>query len=169
MLAAAVLGLVSCEGGVFAPDELDAPIRTSATEYALETTSIGWEIAIPFSYANRSAGPYLLPNCGGLYEYRLDKWLGDRWAPGYFPVLPLCLSPVIRIEGGTTFVDTLHLFAGFPDGNFSPTFAHRDPQGEYRIVVETLRSYQDRTLPFGPRIPFDDRVSNTFRLVAEDD
>jgi len=100
-----LLGLAACEGRLFAPESGDPPIRTSAHEYVLETTSIGWETEISFLYANRSDGPYYLPNCGGSYFYSLEKRVEDRWVFAWGPVLPLCLSPVIRIDAGTTFAE----------------------------------------------------------------
>ena len=165
---AVLLGLASCEGGLLAPDDADPSIRTSADEYVFETTSIGWEIRIPFRYENRSEGPYFLPNCNGTYEFRLEKWLGDRWAAAFYPVLQACLSPVIRIESGDAFVDTIGVLAAFPGNNFHPKFEIGEPEGEYRIVLETLSSYQTAGGPFGPAIPFDDRVSNSFRLRTDE-
>lgn len=163
-----LLGLAACEGGLFAPESGDPPIRTSADEYVLETTSIGWETEIAFLYANRSDGPYYLPNCSGSYFFSLEKWFDDRWVDAWGPVLPLCLSPVIRIDAGATFADTLGIFGGFPGTNFSPKFQMANPEGVYRIVVEdALSSYDEDARPFGPTIPREQRVSNEFRLIAD--
>jgi len=166
---ALLLGLAACEGGVFAPESTDPPIRTTADEYVLETTSIGWQTEISFLYANRSDGPYYLVNCGGSYFFRLEKLVEDRWVFAWGPVLPLCLSPVIRIDAGATFADTLGIFGGFPGTNFSPKFQMTNPEGLYRIVVEAaLSSYDEDARPFGPPIPREQRVSNEFRLVTAD-
>lgn len=71
------------------------------------------------------------------------------------PILPLCLSPVIRIDAGATFADTLGIFGGFPGTNFSPKFQMADSEGLYRIVVEAaLSSYDEDARPFGPTIPW---------------
>jgi hypothetical protein len=165
---ALLLGLAACEGGLFAPESTDPPIRTTADEYVLETTSVGWQTEISFVYANRSDGHYYLVNCGGSYFFRLEKRIEDRWVFAWGPVLPLCLSPVIRIDAGATFADTLGIFGGFPGTNFSPKFQMADPQGLYRIVVEALSSFDEDERPFGPMIPREQRVSNEFRLVIAD-
>ena len=166
LLLAALLGLASCEGGLFAPDDGDPPIRTSADEYVLETTSIGWQTEISFVYANRSNGPYYLVNCGGSYGFSLEKWVEDRWAFAWAPTLPLCLSPVIRIDSRATFPDTLGIFGGFPGTNFGPQFQMANPEGVYRIVLETLSSFDEEARPFGALIPREQRVSNEFRLAT---
>jgi hypothetical protein len=163
-----VLGLAACEGGLFAPESRDPPIRTSAEEYVLKTTSIGWETEIPFVYANRSGGPYYLVNCGGSYFYVLEKFVEGRWVVSWGPILPLCLSPVIRINAGATLADTVGIFAGFPGTKNGPQFQMPDPQGVYRIVVEALRSFDEDARPFGPMLPREQRVSNEFRLVTAD-
>jgi len=163
-----LLGLAACEGGLFAPESSDPPIRTSADEYVLETTSVGWQTEIGFVYVNRSDGPYYLVNCGGSYFYVLEKLVEGRWVVNWGPVLPLCLSPVIRIDAGATFADTLGIFGGFPGTNFSPKFQLADPEGVYRIVVEALRSFDEDARPFGPMLPREQRVSNEFRLVIAD-
>lgn len=161
-----LLGLAACEGGLFAPESSDPPIRTSADEYVLETTSIGWQAEIDLVYANRSDGPYYLVNCGGSYFYVLEKLVEGRWVVSWGPILPLCLSPVIRIDAGATFADTLGIFGGFPGTNVSPKFQMANPEGTYRIVVEALRSFDEEARPFGPMLPREQRVSNEFRLVT---
>jgi hypothetical protein len=165
---ALLLGLAACEGGLFSPESSDPPIRTSADEYLLETTSIGWRTEIAIVYANRSDGPYYLVNCGGSYFFRLEKLVEDRWVLAWGPILPLCLSPVIRIDAGATFADTLGIFGGFPGTNTAPQFQMADPDGVYRIVVETLSSFDEDARPFGPMLPREQRVSNEFRLVTAD-
>jgi hypothetical protein len=164
-----LLGLAACEGGLFAPESSDPPIRTSADEYVLETTSIGWQTEISFVYANRSDGPYYLVNCGGSYFYVLEKLVEGRWVVSWGPILPLCLSPAIRIDAGATFADTLGIFGGYPGTNTGPQFQMADPEGVYRIVVEALRSFDEDARPFGPTLPREQRVSNEFRLVTVDE
>lgn len=170
LIAALPLGLAACDETAVGPDsslDLSAapPIRTSADSYRLETDAIGWQTMIPFTYRNESRGTYFLVNCGTLYDIRLERWDGSRWVFGWGPVLPLCLSPVMRIESGTTFADTLWIFGGFPDGNTVPRFASEDPAGQYRIVIRTLGDYDEDAYPFGPLIPVEQRVSNSFLLV----
>ncbi|CAN5840925.1 hypothetical protein BH20GEM1_BH20GEM1_18080 [soil metagenome] len=165
---AVLLGIAACEGGLFAPESSAPPIRTSADEYLLETTTIGWQTEIPFVYANPSDGPYYLPNCGGSYFYVLEKLVEGRWVVGWGPILPLCRSPVIRIDAGATLADTVGVFGGFPGSNFSPKFLMADPQGIYRIVVDALGSYDEDARPVGPLLRREQRVSNEFRLVTAD-
>ena len=165
---APLLLLASCEGGLLAPDDADPAIRTSADEYVLETTSIGWETQIPFTYVNRSAGPYYLVNCNGAYGFHLEKWIDGRWVLAYTPVLPACLSPVIRIDAGSLFPSSIAVFAGFPGTNWHPKFQIADPEGTYRIVLEALQSYDESGFPFGTDVPREERVSNEFRLGTAD-
>ena len=40
LILALLYELAACEGGLFAPSSSDPPIRTSADEYVLETTSV---------------------------------------------------------------------------------------------------------------------------------
>jgi hypothetical protein len=54
---ALLLGLAACEGGLFAPASSDSPIRTTADEYVLETTSVGWQTEISFDEDARPFGP----------------------------------------------------------------------------------------------------------------
>jgi hypothetical protein len=161
--------LIACEGGLFAPGDVNPPIWTSAEEYVLETTSIGWEAQIPFVYENRSDGSYFLVNCNGAYDYHLEKWLNDRWVLAYTPVLPACLSPVIGIPSRSTFSGSVPIFAGYPGSNFYPKFELSDPQGIYRLVLHPLSSFDQNAYPFGPEIPLEDRISNEFRLVTAAD
>jgi hypothetical protein len=168
ILPIALLGLTSCEGGLFAPGETDPAIRTSANEYVLETTSIGWETQIQYTYANQSDGIYYLVNCNGAYGFHLEKWIEDRWVLAYFPVLPACLSPVIRISPGTVFSSSIPVFAGFPGNNWHPKFEIADPEGTYRIVLDVLSSYDQNAYPFGTEVPRENRVSNEFRIVTAD-
>jgi hypothetical protein len=168
LLLAALTGLVSCEGGLLAPPDHDPAVRTSADEYVLETTPIGWETQIPYTYANRSEGSYYLVNCNGGYWFDLQKRVDDRWVLAYSPVLPACRSPVIRFGPGSVFSSSIPVFAGFPGNNWHPKFEIAEPTGTYRIVLHTLSSYDEDAYPFGEELPLEDRVSNEFRLVTAD-
>jgi hypothetical protein len=75
---------------------------------------------------------------------------------------------VIRIEPGATFSGRIGIFAGFPGTNWEPKFQVANPEGTYRIVLETLSSFDKDAYPFGPLIPQEHRVSNQFRLVTAD-
>lgn len=165
---ALLLSIAACEGGLLSPETSDPPIRTSADEYLLEATSIGWQTEIAFVYANRSDRPYYLSNCGGSYFYVLEKLVEGRWVVSWRPILPLCRSPVIRIDAGRVLADTVGVFGGFPGSNFHPQFQTSDPQGIYRIVVEALGSYDEDARPVGRLLRREQRVSNEFRLVAAD-
>lgn len=161
--------LAACEGGGPLWPEGAPPIRTDAAVYTLETIGDFWTGRIPIEYENRGNRTWYLVNCGGLYGWRLEKWVGERWEAAYGPVLPLCLSPAIRIEPAETLSDTLHVDAGHPGTNTAPQFAFPDPAGTYRVVLETLSSYDERRYPFGALIPLDQRVSNAFELRVADE
>jgi hypothetical protein len=172
LLPACLLSFAACgdsTSGPAGPLDLsgDPPIRTSADEYVLETTSIEWRTEIPITYFNPSHESYFLANCGGSYFYRLEKWVEDDWVFAWGPFLPLCLSPVIRIEPGESFADTLWVSSGFPDVNYYPKFRFENPAGRYRVVIEALSEYDEDRYPFGPLIPLERRVSNAFQLVIE--
>lgn len=172
ILLAVVLGSLSCDESASVPSgplevSADPPIRTSADTYLLDVVHQTWRTDIPFTYSNRSPRPYFLVNCGGLYAIWLEKRVGESWAFEWGPVRTLCLSPVIRIEPGATFTDTLRVWAAFPGTNTVPRFQSEDSAGRYRIVIETLGEYDEDHYPFGPTIPLEQRVSNEFLLVTE--
>lgn len=168
-----LVAVAACDDTALGPGDgsldlsADPPIRTSAETYVLERDAIGWSVVIPITYINESRGPYYLVNCGGSYSFWLERWMGDRWVYAWSPTLPACLSPVIRIESGATFPDTLWIFAGFPRTKNHPQFVFDDPGGRHRFVIEALSSYDEEVYPFGPLIPLERRVSNAFQLVAE--
>jgi hypothetical protein len=59
----------------------------------------------------------------------------------------------------------VHVWGAKPGGNAGPRFDVADPSGTYRMVwTSALSSFQDH-LPFGPQIPAEFRISNSFELL----
>jgi len=140
-------------------------IRTDRVAYDLATTSIGWETTIPFRWTNPTSGPAFLVHCGETYAVVLEKLVDGVWVPGWLPFIQLCLSiPPIIVQPGETLVDTVRVFAGFPDGNTIPVFEQDDPEGVYRLVLFPLSPFDSSPHPFGEELPFEARVSNAFEF-----
>ena len=142
-----------------------AAILTGATAYELEAGSGGYAATIGFVFTNpRQAAVYVV-NCGGVAPPDLEKLVNGEWVRAWSAVVPLCLSPPLVIGAGQEYQGELHLFAGYPGGNTYPKFETSQISGVYRLLWDNvLSSYNSRDYPFGPQLPLEQRVSNSFTL-----
>ena len=144
-----------------------AAIQTDASAYELEAGSIGYAATIGFVFTNRSQAAVYVVNCGGAAPPSLETLLDGEWVKAWSAVVPLCLSPPIVIEAGEKYQGKLYLFAGYPTGNAYPKFETAQIGGLHRLVWDNvLTSYDSRDYPFGPPLPRDERVSNSFTLTT---
>lgn len=171
VLVGALMPAACGDGGPFWPQG-EPPIRTHATSYLLESDGSLWSTRLGITYENRGTEIWFLPNCNGLYSWWLERRVGEEtWEAAFGPILPLCLSPSIRVQPGETMVDWLQLVAGQPDTNIEPKFDAPNPEGTYRIVVETVSCdpYGDAACrPWDEVLPLEQRISNAFELRLAD-
>jgi hypothetical protein len=162
-----ILTVAGCASLIEPPGLADDPLlRTSGQVYELEDDGFGLGTEIPYTFTNRTGATIYIVNCNGAFGLRLDRWDGEEWVHGWSPAIPQCLSQPIVIEPNGVYASTIHVWAGYPNGDVHPKWDMRDPGGHYRIVwIDALASYQSDTYPFGSQIPEVFRVSNTFLLA----
>jgi hypothetical protein len=168
LLAPAVLLVLGCAPGSehLLGLQQSPPITTDRATYELAASSIGWETTIGFTFTNPRADAVYLVNCRRIYAIVLEKEVEGRWVPGWGNITPQCLSPAIEVQPGATWTDQVHVFAGLPGSNNRPQFAFEHPQGTYRLVLEPLVSFDPDRYPFGPSLPLEQRISNSFDIIA---
>lgn len=146
-------------------DDGASPLRTDRTAYTLERTARGLEVDIPFTFTNTTGRTVYVVNCNGIAPPSLVKREGRDWVTAWSPAVPLCLSPPIVIEAGTTYADTLDVVAGAPGSNVQPQFMVDEVEGTYRLVWGgVVYDYDADRQGFGEPVPAELRVSNTFVL-----
>lgn len=139
--------------------------QTDSLSYTLLSASVGLEGKIAFVFTNPTSAPVYIVNCRGATSLRLEKQSGDTWVPAWSPVIPLCLSAPIVVQPGQQYAGVVHVFGGYPSTAMHPRFVVDSVPGVYRIVwADVLRTYNNRTYPFGEPLPLEQRVSNRFQL-----
>ena len=158
--------VLACDTFYGPSDNGDPLIQTDALEYQLTPDWVGLRVEIPYTFTNRTGDRVYLVNCNGSFSIHLEREQDGEWKHAWSPVHNLCLSPPIVVEPNGTFSDTLNVWGAPPDSlHIGPSFDVADPSGVYRIVWGTgLWSFQSDTLPFGPLIPLEWRISNHFTL-----
>ena len=137
--------------------------------YTLDRTTDGYRVEIPFTYHNRSGRTIYVVNCNGAAPPVLEKNKGETWTVAWSGGAPDCLSPAIEIRNGSTYHDTLHVFAADPTTGIRPRFEDGEPQGTYRLLSNSLLwSFDASTYPFGEDIPVELRQSEPFLLQTSD-
>ena len=163
VLAASLAGF-GCESSTGLARDSERLIQTESLAYDLRSDGPGLGVEIGYVFTNRTGAPVYLVNCGGGFGLHLEREVEGVWRFAWGPILPLCLSPPIVIESNATFADTLRVWGAPPGSNTYPQFDVEDPSGIYRIVWDAaLSSFQD-SVPLGPQIPFEARISNRFTL-----
>lgn len=163
LVAVAAIALVvqACDSPTSAGPGL---IQTGQVSYTLVASGDGLEAKIDYVFTNLTEGRVYLVNCNGGFALALERQDGDAWKQVWAPLLLGCLSAPIVIERGATLADTIRVWGAPPGANADPRFDRDDPSGVYRIVwINALSSFQDH-LPFGPQIPEEYRISNSFLL-----
>jgi hypothetical protein len=169
--AAALLLLAQCAPDTGRPADPDSPdqfveaavLRTDAPEYRLRRQDGILEAEIGFTFRNETDRPVYVVNCNRIAPPTLEKLDGGQWVRVWEAAVPLCLSPPIVIEPGTTHTDTLHFTAGPRGGDIYPQLGVDDPTGTYRLVWHRLVfDYDEDRDGFGEPVPLEQRVSNRF-------
>lgn len=139
-------------------------MTTSATEYVVRRTGVGFQVTIPYTYRNRTGAAVHLVNCGGNVSPSVERKVGDRFERWWDPVMPECLSRPIVIAPGAMYTDSLRMEILRQDG--APyTHLSSAPPGTYRLNwTQALSSFDADARPFGPSLPVEQRVSNPFVL-----
>ena len=172
-----LLGLTSCDVllDLKLPDSPPEP----ETEYALRTTEELYQASIEDSvalvlieavYTNLSDAPVYFVGCYPPQASIVERWEDDTWQPVYFPPIPLCVSPSIRVAPGDAtsleeYVDSslgaspCYLETGDP--NCKPSFIDiLQEGGTYRLRQEIYWD-EDGNDP----LPDSLRVSNPFEIT----
>jgi hypothetical protein len=167
LLVVAFLGCEASNGVGLSPELLRDPLmRTEGATYTLQRLEHGWELKIPYSYANRTGASVYLVNCGGHVPPYLERRGEDgAWKGEWGGVELSCLSAPVIIEDGAVFRDTLWVYAGLRGSNNYPQFRRDDMSGTYRLRWDrALRSFDANRSGFGPALPLEARISNAFEL-----
>lgn len=159
--------LLGCEGSPVDTGRGDFPIQTEHLAYELQVTELGFETEVRHEFENRTGSDVFVVNCNGGFPIILDRLEAGTWVPRWGPAVNDCLSPPILIPAGSTFSETLRVFAGHPGSNVVPQFPDEDIDGTYRLRwLNALSSFDERARPFGTEIPEEFRVSNPFSLTV---
>jgi len=157
-LLVTIVSLNGCDS----PTTVVTPLlQTDAASYTLVRSADAYETRIRYVFTNRTGGPVYLANCQGSIGLLLERYEGGEWKTAWSPLFLACVSPPIVIGRGDTFMSSIHVWAAKPD----PWFDLANPKGTYRIVWTAARSSFQDDLGFGPRIPMEFRVSNSFEFV----
>ena len=153
--AAMVLSTFGCESPT---QVIPTALVTDGTSFRLEKTRVGgqvwYHVQIPYGFTNRTGSNVYLPNCLGDINIRLETREDGGWVYLWSPIVRLCLSPPIVIEPDEVYETTLEVSG-----------LSRMPSAPVRIVWNTgLSSYDPDARPIGEPIPFEERISNSFRL-----
>lgn len=177
LVSVLLVGLSACKGAVDGPgaetsdvvvQDSASAFRTDALAYTLRATSAGLEGEIPFVFTNPTEGPVYIVNCNGSTSLQLEKLVEGNWVEAWSPAIPQCLSTPIVVQPGEEYRDTVRVFGGRPSTNVYPKFDVAEIPGVYRLVwSDVLRSYDDRSYPFGEALPAEQRTSNRFALTLE--
>lgn len=155
----------SCDSPLSVEREPDAAIQTDRLSYTLRKAGSGFEVEIPYTFANPTGSRVYLVNCNQYVEALLERETNNGWGMGWAPAVNDCLSPPIIIEPGEVFRDTVRVHAARFGSNTYPQFQFEDPKGVYRIRWENaLTSFDPDQYPFGEPLPLDTRTSNRFVL-----
>ncbi len=141
------------------------PLRTDRWSYELREDEEGnLRTEIGFHYRNTTGETVYLTGCRGPATPRLDKWTGGEWVRAWAPVWEACPSEPWGLWPRAPYSDSLHLFAGRPDGDSYPKFEVDDPEGTYRLVWTSPVHDYDPETGGGAPLPLWDRTSNAFEL-----
>jgi hypothetical protein len=164
-LPAAVVLFAACDQPLDLESFDQALVRTEASAYTLRSSSRGLEVAIGYSYENRTGSRVYLVNCNGHVAPVLERKIGDgEWELAWAAPEHDCLSPPVVIEPGAALRDTLLVYGRPPGSNSYPQIDPDRIRGVHRLRWNrALTSFEPR-LPFGQELPLALRVSNEFLL-----
>lgn len=165
--------VVACGGGPTDPEDIPTPVRdaslalqTDGLRYELRVGDSFWEAEIPFSFTNPTDDSVYVVGCRGPSPPSLQRLEDGKWVLGWDPLVFNCLDlPPFSIGPRERYSGTLFLVAAFPDAAADPKFVFDPPDGIYRLVWMPRASFDERTPGFGPLLPLEQRISNSFALV----
>lgn len=101
LLLIAVAALGACESPT-APGLGPEPLlRTGAQEYAFQAVDGGaQELAVPYTFTNRTSDPVVLGNCNGVFSHGLERLTSRGWERSWSATVLLCHSEPIEIAAG---------------------------------------------------------------------
>lgn len=141
-------------------DASEAPV-------GLRATDVGYEGTIRATFTNWTTPTAYFGNCLGGTGVELQKRIAGVWTPVWSPAQLACLSPPITIPRDGQFQFVIHVFGGYPGGNYRPQFTITDVAGTYRAVwTEVFTNYQIQG-PSGEILPVEQRISNQFTIAVQ--
>lgn len=164
----AVLIFTGCSNLTDSSDVPKSFLQTKQSEYTPtineETDVISFNIGTTFT--NFRDDSVFITNCKGGFSFELQKRVDGEWETALSPINLMCLSPPIKIAAGSTFNRILQFSGGLSRSELLPKFQVEDIEGTYRLVwMDVLSSFDANAQPFGEQIPFEQRVSNTFKIM----
>jgi len=164
--------LVGCAGDVpltaSAVGEDGAPVRTDAAEYIAErgafTNPAGEEVwyyrlSIGVTFVNRTGRTVLVHGCGGgVTSPGIDKRIEGAWVAAYRGPMLRCAGGW-PVEPGGVFRHEFQIRAHDPEFPHGAAWLPETVEGEYRLHLWVFDAETHE------RVPLDDRVSDTFRIV----
>lgn len=143
-------------------EDLSGPaITTVEEEFTATVTSERIELAIPFTFANRSDQDVYVPVCKWPHPPTLEKRVQGVWITVYSLTVLLCQDVPLTIGAGAEHHGSL--FVGlFRGTNFHPYFHPGEVGGSYRLVWDVFTRKDGRDL--SGLLPLEKRASNTFTI-----
>ena len=114
--------------------QLHASLVTDSAAVAVYHRGIGYTAKIGFTFTNSSGRTVSRAGCGGPGWPDLEKKVGTRWVPAYYPVMLTCrTSPDFSWEPGQQFRDVLRMAVTERGHNFFPQLEVDSIDGIYRL------------------------------------
>lgn len=163
LLAALVATLAACESPTAPGIGPDPLLMTGEAEYIFAPTPEGaHELAVPYTFTNRTADPISVGNCNGVFSHGLERLGPEGWQRSWSATVLLCHSEPIRIAPGDSWSGEVVVRA-VPTAALSGAELPLagDLDGTYRLVWDMPVSQS----PAGEQVLAKDlRVSNSFRV-----
>lgn len=136
-LLALVVALGACESSPTAPGIGPEPLlQTGAGEYAFEPSPAGGqELAVPYTFTNRTAEAVSIGNCNGVFSHGLERLTSQGWQRSWSATVLLCHSEPIQIAPGDSWNGKLVVRAVPPTAVSGAELTLADDlNGTYRLV-----------------------------------
>lgn len=146
--------------------DTNLPIQTDALAYKLAVGDWFWETEIHYTFTNPSSDSVYVVGCRGPQSPYLERLEDGVWLHGWSKLVLDCLDvPTFSVEPNGRYSDTLRIIAAFPDSNVEPKFAFDPPDGVYRLVWKPRSAFDESHPDYGPLLPLEQRISNSFTLT----
>jgi hypothetical protein len=159
----AVAAVAACESPTSPGIQAEPLLQTASGEYTFVAAPDGGrELAVPYTFTNRTEHPVSLGNCQGVFSHGLERQTPEGWLRSWSATVILCHSDPIRIAPGDSWAGEVVVRA-VPSAALSGAELPlaQDLDGTYRLVWDLPVSQG----PAGEQVLDKElRVSNPFRV-----